>query len=731
MSRKKSKARQAPRPAPRRRALTPVLVALACVVAIVSGVWLLRSRAAAVRPFDGPIVLVSIDTLRADHLPIYGYTKVRTPNIDGLAAQSTVFEHAYSHAPQTLPAHTSILTGELPFQTQVRDNVGFTLKKDQWTLARALKGDGFDTGGFVSAYVLRAATGINQGFDTYDDDLPEASSEKPLGQVQRDGALTLAAAERWLGRRTSDRLFLFVHFYEPHRPYTPPARFAAYAPYDGEIAYADELVGRLFDRLRAEHLFDKAAIVLLADHGEGLGDHGEQEHGMFLYDDTVHVPLVVKLPYQRAGRRVAEPVQQIDVAPTLLALAGSKPPADLHGRNLRPLLDGSGTIPETGIYAEAMESRYHFGWSELYSLTDARYRLIRAPRDELYDLQNDPREAASIVSARAQVHQAMRAALERLIAGTPITAPSTVSEADRQRLEALGYVGTSSGVSLALPGDRLPDPKDKLAVLERYQRAQALAGARKYDQAAALYRQVLATDPEMLDVWTQLAQADIRLGRHADAVDAYRQMIQRDPKNTAALIGAGDELLRLKRFDEARQYGALAVSVAPALAHELLAKIAVQRKDAVDARREAALAHQADPSVPLPDIVEGMLLYDAGHYDQALPHFMAAHAALEHRTVQMPDVNYYIGDCLGRLNRYDEAQKFLRTEVRLFPFNARARAGLAMLYRATGNDAGAEAAIEEMLRVTPADGRPLAIQLWTMFGEPKKAAALKTRPSAR
>jgi tetratricopeptide (TPR) repeat protein len=676
----------------------------------------------------GPVILISIDTLRADHLPVYGYAGVRTPAIDALAKTSTLFEHAYTHAPQTLPAHTSILTGELPFQTGVRDNVGFTLKDGQWTLARALHDDGYATGGFVSAYVLRSATRINQGFDTYDDDLPAASSERSLGQVQRDGALTLAAAENWFDARKSDRVFMFVHFYEPHKPYAPPARFSQYAPYDGEIAYADELVGRLFDKLRAANLFDRATIVLLADHGEGLGDHGEQEHGMFLYQETTHIPLMVKLPGQRAARRVAEPVQHIDVAPTILALEGVAKPADLRGRDLRPLIDGSGTVPETGIYAEALESRYHFGWSELYSLTDARYRLIRAPRDELYDLQTDPKEEASIATGRPQIHQAMRGALDQILAGAAITAPSAVSESDRQRLAALGYVGTGSGTSLTLAGDTLPDPKDKLAVLDAYQRAQTLAGDMKFDDAIRLYRQVLAGDPEMLDVWMQLAQADVRLGRSADAVDAYRHVIERDPKNGGSLIGAGSELLRAGKLDEAQKYGELAAGVAPALAHQLLAKIAVRKKDAAAARREATLTEQADPTIPMGDIVEGLLLYNDGRYAECLPHFAAAQKALAQRTVQMPDIDYYIGDSLARLERYPEAEKFLKAEVAVYPFNVRARASLAMLYRATGRDAESEQAIAELLRVSPeGEGPALARQLWTMFGEPQKAAALGGR----
>jgi arylsulfatase A-like enzyme/Flp pilus assembly protein TadD len=693
-------------------------VAAAAIAAVALWGWRHTSRPQAI---VGPIILISIDTLRADHLPIYGYRAVRTPAIDALAAAATVFDHAYSHAPQTLPAHASILTGELPFQTGVRDNIGFTLKDGQWTLARALQAKGYATGGFVSAYVLRAATKIDQGFDTYDANLPSVSSEVSLGQVQRDGAATLEAAEQWLAKRASDRVFLFLHLYEPHRPYKPPARFSQYAPYDGEIAYADEIVGRLLDRLRSEKLFDPATIVLLADHGEGLGNHGEQEHGMFLYDETMRVPLVIKLPGQHTGRRAAAPVQHIDVAPTLLALARIPVPAELHGRNLAPAAGGSGPLPDTGIYAEALLPRYHFGWSELYSLTDARYRYIRAPRDELYDLQDDPKESSSISAARPQVRQAMRGALSQMIAGTSLSAPDAVSAGDRQRLAALGYVGNGSSASLETPADQLPDPKDKTGVLEDYRKATDLAGEMKFDEAATAYRAVLAADPEMSDVWTQLALAYIRLGRSADSVEAFRHVIERDPKDEGALIGAATELLRLKRYDEAQKYAELAVSVAPAAAHEALTRIAIARNDAVAARREAQLTQQSDPTLPMTEIAEGMLLYNAGRFAECLPHFAGAQQVLAKRTVQVPDLDYYIGDSLARLERYPEAERFLKAEVALFPFNTRARAGLAMLYRATGRDAESDQAIAEMLRVSPqGEGPALARQLRTMFGQSGK-----------
>jgi choline-sulfatase len=678
-------------------------------------------------PANGPVILISIDTLRADHLPAYGYTKVSTPNIDALAATSTLFERAYSHSPQTLPAHTAILSGELPFETGVRDNIGFTIKPGQWFVQRALHDHGWPTGGFVSAYVLRRATGINQGFDTFDSDLPEASPELSIGQVQRDGALTLAAAEKWLEARAPGKpFFLFLHFYEPHKPYTPPARYAQYLPYDGEIAYADELVGRLTDRLRAMGTYDRATIVLLADHGEGLGDHGEQEHGMFLYQETTHIPLMIKLPGHYPGRRVATVVQHVDLVPTILDLVGLPKPSNLHGRSLRPLLDGSGTIQDASVYSEALYSRYHFGWSELYALTDTRYRLIRAPRDELFDLERDPRESNSIVRERPQVHQAMRGALETLIANASIAAPSAVTEEDRQRLSALGYVGSGTNASLTLSGDSLPDPKDKIHVLEKYRRATELAGGLRYPEATVLYRELLAADPDMTDVWLQLAEVYLRQGMTAEAVGAYKEVIQRNPKDPGSLIGAGGGEMRLGHIDEAQKYAELAISVAPAGAHELLAKIALSRHDRDTAQREAREAQNADPTLPMPLFIEGLLAYNQGHYVEALGPLMQARQKLQGRTLQMNDLNYYIGDSLARLERYPEAEPYFLEEIRVFPHNTRARAGLAMLYRATGRNGESEHAIEELLRVSPtAEGRKLAVQLWTMFGEPEKAQRVR------
>jgi arylsulfatase A-like enzyme/uncharacterized membrane protein YozB (DUF420 family)/lipopolysaccharide biosynthesis regulator YciM len=680
---------------------------------------------------NGPVVFISIDTLRADHLPIYGYTGTRTPNIDVLAADAVVFDNAYAHSPQTLPSHTSILSGELPFEHGVRDNIGFSVNGGQRMLQHALKDAGYATGGFVSAYVLREEVGIGQGFDRYDDDLPAAAPDKPLGQMQRGGMETLAAAARWIDATTSPKFFLFFHIYEPHRPYTPPSHIRNANAYDGEVEYADEIVGRLLAQLKSKNLYEDAMVVLFSDHGEGLGDHGEDEHGIFLYRETIRVPLIIKLPQSaRRGQRVAVPVQHIDLVPTVLGLIGAPGQTERQsrGRSLLPVLDGSGELEPASIYSEALTPRYHFGWSELYAISDDRYRLIRAPRDELYDLQQDPRELKSIAPDRPQVHQAMRQALDELKQGAAVSAPSAVSAEERQKLAALGYVGTQTGTLVETDADKLPDPKDRIEILRKYRRATDLAGHRQFDEAIARFRELLAEDPGMTDVWLQLGNLYTRQGRLADAVGAYKEIVKRNPKDPGGLTAAASGLLTLGQLDEARAHAELAIEVAPAIAHELLARIALRRNQPDEARRQALLAERADPGLPLAAFVEGAVRHQQGQYEAAIPYFLKAREALDRRTVQMTDVNYYLADSLARLERYDEALKYFRDEIAIAPTHVRARAGIAMVHRAAGRIEQSEQAIAELIRDVPtAESYDVAAQLWSMFGEPARAAAVRER----
>lgn len=707
--------------------LVVALVALVAGVAAAYWTWTARPRE------PGAFVLISIDTLRADRLPAYGYAGGSTPALSTFASEAIVFDRAYAHAPQTLPSHASMFTGRLPFEHKVRDNLGFALPAGQTTLASVFSKAGYTTAGFVSAYVLRAETGIGQGFDHYDATLPAAASDQSPAQILRPGPATLEAATRWLNARTDARFLMFFHIYEPHAPYTPPDRFSQPDRYDGEVAFADEIVGGLLAALRQKTWYDEATIIVTADHGEGLGDHTEREHGLFVYDETIRVPLMIKLPDgRRGGTRVADLVQHLDLLPTFGALAGLALPADLRGRNLQPVLMGTGSIPPQGIYAEALYPRYHFGWSELVALVDGRYKYIRAPRPELFDLERDPRERQNVLQARAQAAEAMRAAVDKLVAGQPIDAPSAVSSEDRERLAALGYVGTQTAAPAARSGEALPDPKDKVGVLVKYREAINLIGSRKPQEGARLLESVLAESPDMFDAWIHLATVNVRMGRLQQAFAAYREAIKRKPDEPGALLGAASVLTSLGRFKEARQHAELALTRSPDLAHQTLANIALEEKQWDEALRQADLAAKSDPTLPLPLVVRGIIEYKRERYAEALPFLLKARDAYASRTVQPTDLHFYIGDSLARLERYREAEPFFLRELQLYPQSVQARSGLAMLYQAMERPADADRSIQEMLRVAPnPPAYERAESLYRMFGRPDRADAVRAEARAR
>jgi len=371
-----------------------------------------KSPAPTVEP-GTPVVLISIDTLRSDRLPAYGYGGVATPAIDRLASDGVVFDSAFSHSPLTLPSHVSILTGLLPSEHRVRDNVGYPLESAGMPLLqRVLQASGYRTGGFVSSFVLRRDSGLADGFDAYDDGI-ELTAAASMASLQRPGGETLERASAWLDTVAADPFLLFFHVYEPHSPYTPPEPFASRfaSPYDGEVATADDIVGRLFDRLDALGLYDRSLILLFSDHGEGLGQHGEQEHGVFLYRTTLQVPLILKLPGSTyGGSRIGSTVQLADLAPTVVDLLGLEPEPRHIGRPLLAALDGS--VEERPVYSETFYPRLHFGWSELFSVVDGRHHFIDAPEPELYDLVDDPDEMNNIVGSRPDLQDGFAAELE-------------------------------------------------------------------------------------------------------------------------------------------------------------------------------------------------------------------------------------------------------------------------------------------------------------------------------
>ena len=337
------------------------------------------------KPSDLSVLLVTLDTTRADHMGAYGYQGIETPTFDRLAREGVLFEHAESAAPLTLPAHSSIFTGLFPPEHGVRDNGGFFLAPSQVTLAERLKAAGLETGGFVGAYVLDHRWGINQGFDTYFDDF-DLSKVKAmsLASIQRPANEVADHVIDWLNHTGDHRFFGWAHFYDAHTPYDPPEPFKSRYPghpYVGEIAFVDSQVGRLIDWLEAHHRLDRTIVVVMGDHGESLGDHGEAAHGFFIYQSTIRVPFVIRAPFALTrGRRVADVVRSVDVMPTILDLLGLPLHGKVEGKSLVPLMTGATREMGLEAYSEAVYPRYHFGWSDLRALHVGRYKYIEAPR---------------------------------------------------------------------------------------------------------------------------------------------------------------------------------------------------------------------------------------------------------------------------------------------------------------------------------------------------------------
>jgi arylsulfatase A-like enzyme/Flp pilus assembly protein TadD len=557
------------------------LAALALLAALAAGC----RRGGRVPEFAGaPVVFVSIDTLRADRLPVYGYRGVATPALDAFAAESVVFENAYSHYPLTLPAHASLLSGLLPPGHGVRDNAGYRLDGARHaTLAQRFAAAGYATGGFASSFVLRAETGIGAGFATYDCAI-EIEPGASLDSGQRPGGETAALAARWLAGRAGQPVFLFLHLYEPHAPYTPPEPFRSRYPdlYDGEIAATDAILARFFGELRRLGRYERAAIVVAGDHGEGLGEHGERQHGVFLYRATTHVPLLVKLPGgARRGERVARPVGLVDVAPTLLALAALPPVAAHEGRNLfaapRP------GEPERALYAETYYPRLHFGWSDLQALYESRWAYVDGPEPELYDLAVDSGQTKNVLDLNRRDYARLRDAVAAL--DRPLQDPESVDRETAEKLAALGYL-SAAPVRRSGP---LPDPKSQRHLLDRIERGfQSFAEAR-YEEAIAQFRATLAANDQMLDIWAFLARSLHKLERHAESLAAWERVLDLSGGSHEVAMLVANGQFQLRRYAEARELAELARAGNPKAADDLLARI-----DLLDGREEAAFARMEE-----------------------------------------------------------------------------------------------------------------------------------------
>src|SRR5581483_7817045 len=627
-----------------------------------------------------PIILISIDTLRAD--------RVRadlTPNIVALTKDGITFDNTWSHVPLTLPSHSTVFTGLLPASNGVRDNAGYALNEKLPVLASILAANGYATGGAVSSYVLRKNTGIARGFGYYDDDTGDALDIT----ASRPGEKTLAALTAWMNGVSQQKMFCFLHLYDPHGPYRAPSRFqqTGRASYDAAVAYADDTAGKFIAELKRRGLYNRAIIVLLSDHGEGLGDHGELDHGVFVYREALQVPLIIKLPNGERGKHVASLAALTDVLPTILGAAGIAAPQHLDGVDLLH------TKPDPGrqLDAESYYERLHFHWRQLTSVITARYQYIEAPHAELYDLPADPQETTNVLQRDRREGLTLAKALAAR--ATPLNAPSHIDEEDQRKLASLGYMSNGSPAGEGT----YPDPKERIRYLTAYRNAERTARAGGTREAIPMLELVTRGAPEILDAWILLARAKETSGNPEEGIAVLRNAQRQFAANPAVALALADALMRSRHLDEAQAIATTAAAMEPVLAHELLARIALARGDSSAARKEAEAALAGAPQRTASLLLLARVQKQSGDWQGML-------ASLDRAAEKTPSVRGLQadrGEALLHLQRGPEAEQAYRKEVELFPDDIDAWGNLAVILAVQGRGAEARQVVQRAVSLNP------------------------------
>ena len=717
--------------------LTLFFFAVAGAAAI--GWWYARESP----PHQGPIVLISVDRMAK---PVPAATSVsasetlqspaassqRPANaaIDALAADSVIFERAYAHSPQLLPAHASLLSGQLPPDHGVRDDAGFTLRDEVRTLAEQLRSRGFSTGAAVSSFLLRPESGIAQGFAFFDAEMPDADADATLAAapavtlasvgklmdkgapaLEREARLTVDVAERWLETQNGQRFFLFVQLDQPD---------------------ADTAIMRLSQLLKERRLYDKATIVLVGDRGAAATD-------LSLDEASLSVPLLVKQPESLgAGRRVTTPVQHIDVAPTLLDLVRAPLPNSLRGRSLRSVLDDEDSkISDQPIYAEALAAFFRVGGAPLVAASNNYFRLVRGGGDDdltaLMPLDQAAPEAAQ--------RQSLAAWLDRLTANRTIEAPAPVAAFDEDRYALFGYM---TGLRPApTPG---PAPADAAEIYRAHAAAARLAGQRNYVGAIAALQVVLRAHPTLASTHYQVGRLLAWVGRPERAIEAFNTAAELRPDAVEPLIGLADVLIRqsdheaadvqvqraIALVERAAGAGTAVTGAERAAVYALAARAALARNDFELAAKHAQAVEAADPNLPMVAFVRGRQEFEAGEYEAAIESLTEAEAALRRHGTAVPDLHLALGEALARRDQYGEAELQFREELRVFPRNLQAYSSLAMLYRAANRDDDLEQTLEALVAAAPTpDGYAMAARLWTIVGDRARADALRAEARTR
>lgn len=550
--------------APRYSVISALVIS---VIAIVGYFWF-RSSA----PVN--VLLITLDTTRADRLGCYGYNPAKTPNLDLLANRGVLFERAYAPAPMTSPSHASIFTGLWPPEHGVFTNGQIALDASLPTLAERLSNEGYDTAAFVAAFVLQRKFGFQQGFKVFDDDLSKAASDIDVLHQYRDGRYVIDSATDWLDRRTkkdsTSPFFCWVHLYDPHDPYLDhPDEFGsqfADQKYDGELAYVDLLIGRLLKKLKSLGLSDNTMIVVVGDHGESLGEHGEETHGYMLHDSTLRVPLIIADPKQASpGFRVQAPVSTVNLFPTLLEAAGITPSPKQSPLSLLSARKGREIAPQV-CYSQTEEPYLQAFWSPLKGLTTERWRYVRTTKPELYDLLADPKELVNLAEKEPDMLieldgelAAFESSLERR-SGSQVS----LSKSEERALHSLGYAGGAAAASdTTNAGELLPDIKDMIGFLNRLQRATELLEKELFDEAIVILEPLAGEVPNFLRARLNLGICYLQLGKFEQAAEWCESALEIDPNSGAAHDVAGFAYLKLRDLEKSSKHFQRLLEVQP------------------------------------------------------------------------------------------------------------------------------------------------------------------------
>ena len=630
------------------------------------------------------VILISVDTLRADHLGCYGYRHVQTPHIDALTQGGTLFTQVNAQVPLTFPSHASLLTSRFPFADGIEDN-GEQLEPNAVTIATVLRSRGYRTAAFVGSFVLDRRFGLSQGFDVYDSPFEVSSIRvRDPGEIKRPGEEVVKAASEWVDKNSSGPFFVFLHLYDLHTPYYLPPRFReryGHSGYDGQLAYMDEVLGEFLQSLDQQGLRDNVLLVFTSDHGEGLGEHAEGAHGYFIYQSTLWVPLIFRWPSGTGPFPVQfnEPTGLLNVAPTILQFLDVAPPPQFQGHSLLGMLQGKSSAGPGEVYSESLYGQRHFAVGALRSLRLGRYKYIDAPKPELYDLLIDPRETRNLFSTQNGLALSLREKLSsvRLRFGAAgAKAPKVVSPEVLARLSSLGYVAVSAGQP-EFAGPR-PDPKDRIAAFNRYSEALTMASKGRVTDSRAILKQLLAEDEDSIDLRVSYGLTLQELGQHLEAAEEFRRVLRKDPLNVLAHFDLGVSNLALRRTDDAVKELEATLAIAPyyTRADELLGKTYLEKQDYPRARSHFEHLLTFEPNDFNAHYSLGALAVQDHQWDDALTHLRAAVSA-DPRSAEAHNVlgSFYLlrGDLEG-------AGQELTAALQLDPQFAQAHYNLGLVF---------------------------------------------------